>query len=117
MSDTRIIPFFNRSTAEAICKAYTYLDKQPYIVSGIRRGIIECVAVSPFDDLNKMHFLNEYKSCKDPVKALQFYTPTFFDVILILQIDGEGDLSYEDIRTYLGKRGESLAPDLLSGGK
>ncbi len=111
MQDHIIIPFFTRRTAEAICRKYCHLDKQPYIIKGVTEGMIECVAVSPFDDVNKWHFLNEYKSCNHLVKALEFYKPSFFDVILILQIDGEEELRFEDIRTYLSKRGESLSPE------
>lgn len=113
LGNINIIPFFSKRTAEAICSAYAHLDKQPYIINGVRKGLIECVAVSPFDDVNKWHFLQEYTNCRHPVKALAFYKPTFFDVILILQIDGEKDLSFEDIRTYLAKCGESLPAAFL----
>lgn len=114
MQDDSIISFFTKTEAESICRAYQHLDKQPYIIDGITNGLIECVAVSPFDDINKWYFLQEYKSCRHPVKALQFYKPTFFDVILILQIDGDEDLSFEDIRKYLIKRGERLSAMILS---
>jgi hypothetical protein len=108
-----IISSFTKRKAEAICRAYQYLDKQPYVIDGITTGFIECVAVSPFDNVNKWYFLHEYTSCKHPVKALEFYKTIFFDVLLILKMDGEEDLSFEDIREYLQKRGESLPEELV----
>jgi hypothetical protein len=108
-----IVTSFTKRKAEAICRAYQYLDKQPYTINGVTTGLIECVAVSPFDNVNKWYFVHEYTSCRHPVKALEFYKTIFFDVLLVLNIDGEDELTFEDIREYLRKCGESLPEELV----
>ena len=100
LQDNIIASAYTRMEAQDICDAYQYLEKQPYKENGITLGMVDCVAVAPFDNLNKWLFLHEYVDCKHPQKALAFYMPPYFDVLIILLM-ANGNLSFQDIDTYV----------------
>jgi len=91
--------YFNRDQAEMISYQYQSLVGKPYSYDKYNAGVIECVAVVPFDNLNKWFFIYLYEENDDPETALSFYESEQFDVILISRINGE--ITFIDIRTYM----------------
>ena len=81
------------------------MQGQPFYKDGVQWGIIECVAVSPYDDINKWIFLQFYKDYKCPKKALEYYGVPYFDVLLLAQSIGRaGEYLYQSVNSYLQKR-------------
>lgn len=88
--------------AENIAREYGHLVGQPF--GSERKYIIDCVVVTPFDELNKSRFLQMYMLCGDSVDALSGdYLGLLFDILVIGRaIDDEMDLVQERLSTWLG---------------
>ena len=100
---------FTRDEAEMICYQYQSLVGKPYSSDRYSVAAIECVAVVPFDNLNKWFFIYLYEDNGDPETALSFYESEQYDVILISRIRGE--ITFVDIRTYMAAH--HIKPDPL----
>lgn len=97
---------YTKDEANDICEHYTYLIGTSYIEELKTKGIIECVTIAPYDDLNKWIFFQSYLENRDPVKAIKYYQVPFFDVILIVLPDN-GPRFFKSIRNYQVYRGEA----------
>jgi len=91
--------YFTREQAEMICCHYQSFVGKPYRNDTRTGWDIECIAVAPFDNLNKWLFVYFYEEKDDVESALSFYGSEQYDVILISRVNGE--ITFTDIRSYL----------------
>jgi hypothetical protein len=80
---------------------------------------IECIAIAPWDEINKWIFLQFYMDSRDAKEAITHYKNNFFDVILIARFKDKDWVTYRDLRSYclhngmtfnLSKYGTPLPP-------
>lgn len=102
-----------RSTANAVFNTFKHLCGLPYYTEGIQRGIIEQVAISPYDDINKWLFLQNYIETRCAVDALRFYEVPFFNIVLIIAPDNNTPLFLKDLESYLTSLNLPL-PELIT---
>lgn len=82
-----------------LCNTYQHIRGTAF--AGPPRGIVECVAVAPFDNINKFIFLEFYKESGDPMKALEFYKFPYYDVIFIIRSSVTGELFFGNLESSL----------------
>jgi hypothetical protein len=96
---------FSFDQAEALCKDFQNLIGKKFSTDSADDAIVECVAISPYDGVNKHMFLEEYTSCNNATLALKVYDCELFDVIVIADKKGEnGHFRYKDLLNYLDER-------------
>jgi len=108
ISNNSSAPPFNKNEARRVWQRYRHLQGQEYLENGTVTGIIECVAVGPYDDINRYIFLEYYLDCGDPWKALEFYHAPFFDVVLFIRTYAEQKLMLMPASDYLGEKQTQL---------
>ena len=86
--------------ARALCVAHQHLVGST-VVSDKGNLKIECVTISPMDDINKHIFLERYKDYKNPDRAIEFYSVPFYDVLMLAK-DKNDTLHYFNLRNHLG---------------
>jgi hypothetical protein len=92
----------NRKEAEELCESYRWLVGRRFNTDPEDTTTVECVAVAPYDDINKYIFIAQYKDCQDVAKALNLYEGEVFDVVVIAQVISERiKVLVTDLRTYL----------------
>jgi len=95
---------FSLEQATTFCNDYQFLKGNIFDKEKIGMGIIECVAIAPFDESKQWLFAQYYRETKNPVKALQFYNGKEFDVILMaLPMLRKRGIHFMDLRSYLYK--------------
>lgn len=72
----------NWTEARRLCDRYQYLTGREL---GRPWGKVHKVVVSPWDEINKHIFFQQYKRTFCEVAALSFYQVPFFDVSIILK--------------------------------
>lgn len=92
---------YTQAEAEALCKEYQNLVGRPF-----GRGsnlVIECVTVTPFDEMNKERFLIFYFLFNNASSALSHeYKGLLFDIIVIAHsMQDEHELLQEDLYTWV----------------
>jgi len=93
---------FSFEQARSICSMYRHLVGTSFQTGSTQWLPIECVAISPHDDINKWLFVSFYQDTKDQVKALSFYKPPYYDVIVIARsARNVSELTFEDLRSFL----------------
>lgn len=93
---------FTLKQALALCQHYQGLIGNSFDKLILGKGIIECVAVAPYEESKQWQFAQFYREVKDPWKALQFYRGTDFDVVVLATpFLRKRNVSFKDIRTYL----------------
>ena len=90
--------------ARHLCDSYRFLEGELLCKAGCQRYYIRCVAVSPFDKLNKWIFTQFYLESGDEDESLNFYTFPDFDVILIGYEPGSREVVYKDLHIYLAEQ-------------
>lgn len=87
--------------AKQICTDFQYLAGQSF---GDNNGTpISCIAISPFDQMNKKRFIMYYLLFNDAEMALeQDFKGMLFDV-LVMAPTLDGQLFHEDLSTWLSK--------------
>ena len=95
--------------AEQLCKEYQYLVGQKF--SSDSNLVIECVTITPFDEINKKRFLILYFLFNNAESALnQEYKGFLFDVIVIgRSLEDEHELLQEDLAVWLTENKSNLA--------
>ena len=73
----------NLSEAKALCNLYQNMVGLLFSEKSSEWGAVECVAVAPYDEINKHIFLEYYRQEGNAVRALRFYTVPYYDVVLI----------------------------------
>ncbi|MBA3828346.1 MAG: hypothetical protein H0X33_05375 [Taibaiella sp.] len=94
---------FTLTQARAICRDFQYLVNE-HFYRDYSNHIVACVVVSPFDDINKWMFINNYMSVGSAAKALSNYYVPYYDVVIIGNSKADEAPPYCDIRTYLANR-------------
>jgi hypothetical protein len=88
--------------AQTLCKRFQYLCGKALDPHLMGKGIIECVAVAPFDESHKWMFAQLYRELEDPVKALSLYKGSEFDVILLaFPLLRKRGINYTELRKYI----------------
>jgi hypothetical protein len=97
--------------AQELCEKLQYLVGQAFDVSTDYYSAVECVAISPFDNLSKKSFLLNYLLCTDAEKSLwDDYKGPFFDVVVIARVaENALDLIQEDIATWIKRNNFNIA--------
>ncbi len=90
--------------AEAVAKRFQYLIGRPIDPSVMGKGIIQCVAVAPFEKSHKWMFAQLYKEYEDPKKALGLYKGDQFDVVLLaFPLLRKRGVNYLELSQYLAQ--------------
>jgi hypothetical protein len=98
--------------AVALCNKYQHLKGNVVISNTGDFEVIDCIAIAPYDKLNKMLFFKLYKDIKDAEKAIDFYDDRHFDVVLILrELVPLGDFYYKimDLSEYMETSGSNIS--------
>ncbi len=99
-------PPYSLSEAENICKEFQSLAGQRF--NAETDATIDCITVSPFDQINKNRFIIYYLLFDDAQIALQQdYQGLLFDVIAIAGSKEGQEMLHEDLHTWL-TRNKSL---------
>ncbi len=92
----------SREEAENLSKEYQYLSGREFLDGENNSSTVECVTIAPFDPINKLILLHEYKDCRNCEKAMDFYAGYDFDVVVITLVQKErAYLEYADIASFL----------------
>jgi hypothetical protein len=95
-----------RTEAEEICDRYQYLIGLPFGKN--QRNVIECVAVTPYEDPQLYIFLLNYRECRNAEQALRLYTGNTFEVMVITTlVSDKVQVFQKDLRSYLQEIGAS----------
>ena len=86
--------------AADLCIEYQHLKGKALLKDATGEHSIDCIAIAPFDDLNKYIFAQFYKEYGCPLQALTYYQYVEYDVLLIAH-RYEQKMIYKDLRTYL----------------
>jgi hypothetical protein len=109
----------SKTEAENFCHAFQYLVNSKFSADPDTIQRIECVAVSPFDDVNKYIFIKQYNGCHQAEEALEIYGGQLFDVVIITRVISQNvEFIYKSLDEYLNEMG--IAVDMqkyLSGQK
>lgn len=90
--------------SKAICEDFQFLKGQLFNNIPTDEKVVDCIAIAPFDEINKWIFINYYAEYQDVEKALEYYCGPFYDVLVISKLQGDfGMHDYCDLRTYLQK--------------
>jgi hypothetical protein len=92
---------YSLAEAEMICKDYQYLIGQSFANGG--KAVIECVTITPFDQINKQRFLIFYFLFNNAESALAHeFKGLLYDLIVIARsTEDEHELLHEDLTTWL----------------
>jgi hypothetical protein len=101
--------------ARKLCEDYQYLQGRVLSVDELGEHRIDCVAVSPSDDLNKWLFTSFYNEYGCPIKALEYYTYSDFDVLLLHKTLRDQKPVYKDVRTYIEERARKESTESTVG--
>lgn len=99
--------------AKVICASLQHIVGSPFDPELHTTGNIECVAITPFDQINKKKFLLFYVLLEDAKAALeQEYKGLLFDVIVIARgLGNDTEIMYYDVDTWLSKN--NLPQDIV----
>lgn len=96
-----------RIEATELLSEYSYLKGSSSLRCDVIRKV-ECVAVAPFDELDKLHFFNNYQETRDASSALAGYDEDEFDLVVMLidlAADGHVEYTYQSLADYLEEKG------------
>ncbi len=98
---------YTLSEAQKISREYQHLIG--HVFDAGKNTLIDCVAVSPFDQVNKNRFLIYYLLFDDAHIALQQdYNGMLFDVVVIAGASNGDEMVHDDIHTWLVRNGALL---------
>ncbi|WP_276134996.1 hypothetical protein [Polluticoccus soli] len=104
-----------RQQAEDLREQFSHLVGQPLNTGVDDSLVIDCVAVVPYDDINRYIYLIDYRECRDVIEALGFYVGPLFDVVLISVMKSDRtQVFYKELRTYLQEQNLNRADQLES---
>lgn len=88
--------------ANMLCKRFQYLCGRPIDPNIMGKGVIECVAVAPFEKSHKWMFAQLYREFEDAHKALGLYKHDEYDVILLaFPLLRKRGVNYIELRKYI----------------
>ena len=87
--------------AEKLCTEYQFLVGKPFAPGS--NSIIECVTISPFDEISRKRFLIYYFLFNNPQSALAHeYKGFLYDILVIARsLQDEHELLQEDLSSWL----------------
>ncbi len=92
----------SREEAETRCKAYEHLAGKRFLQDGTYESIVECVTIAPYDPINKLILLYEYKDYRDCNQAMEFYAGYDYDVVVISKVKKDKDwYTYQNLEEFL----------------
>ena len=95
-------PPYSLSEAEEFCKEFQHLTGQRFDAE--INASIDCVAVAPFDQVNKNRFIIYYLLFDDANIALQQdYNGLLFDVLIIAGAKEGQEMLHESLSEWLAK--------------
>jgi hypothetical protein len=101
-------PPYSLSEATRLCSEFQYLVRERYNKDD--EATIECVAVVPFDEMNKKKFIVYYHLLNDASIALNHeYRGLLFDVMVLATYPQKCDLLYSDLGSWLQENGVLLS--------
>lgn len=103
----------NYEEAMALATEYQYLVGQPMSAEYRSMGVVECVAVVPFDVLHKSYYLDYYQIFNDAEKSLSYFKDTAeYDVVLISR-DKEQNCTMRELCAHLAYQKSSGARHVI----
>lgn len=88
--------------AHMLCKRFQYLCGRAVDPNVMGKGLIECVAVAPFEKSHKWMFAELYRELEDAQKALGLYKRDEYDVVLLaFPLLRKRGVNYIELRKYL----------------
>ena len=67
--------------------------------------LVDDVVISPFNEENKLEFINNYAQTKNSEASLSSYSGDEYDVLLVAyDVDDETNLTYIGIRTFAAEK-------------
>ena len=88
--------------AQLLCKRFQYMCGKAIDPNVMGKGIIECVAVAPFEQSHKWMFAQLYREYKDPHRALGLYKREAYDVILLaFPLLRKRGVNYIELQKYI----------------
>lgn len=91
--------------AKKICQHYHHLRGRPLLARADLREPIVYIVISPHDELNKWIFLQNFSETQDNDRALEFYQPPYYDVLLLAKFRDKNAFYYQDLRSYCADTG------------
>ena len=95
----------SRSQAENLAQQYQYLVGEQFSTTTEDKHVIDCVAVAPFDDVNRYIFMLQYREGASMKDALGQYEGELFDVVVLTRFVSEKtEVIFRDLRSFLVER-------------
>lgn len=102
---------FSRKQAEKVCKDFQHLLGKPLDARADLCEPVSQIVIAPLDDLNKWIFIEQLAETNDWEKALSFYKPPYYDVILVARFKDKKGYYYKDLRSYCAEHDLGLTMD------
>lgn len=91
---------YTKEQARRVRDQYKHLEGQEYLENDAGIGTIECVAITPYDDVNRYIFFEYYLDCLNPLKALEYYYGPFYDVAFVVRSHSDQKLMLKNAVGY-----------------
>lgn len=102
---------YTEAKAQAKRDAYRHLIGSTYYTDQSDWGVIQDIAIAPYESLNRYIFAWFYTHYNDAVRAINFYTAPYFDVYIIaLSADGKS-YGFRKLDSYL--EGQVIPMDVV----
>jgi hypothetical protein len=103
---------YSLAEAEKLCREYQFLVGRSFASDS--DAVIECVTVTPFDEISRKRFLIFYFLFNNAQSALSHeYKGLLYDILVIARsVDDEHELLQEDLTTWLNENKQDEDPDL-----
>lgn len=87
--------------ARLLCRQYQHLSGRILLNEPTDLYKIECVAVAPYDDINKWIFAHNYVNGDNLENAMAFYKGPYYDVLLLARNAGDDSvIVYKSLHNY-----------------
>lgn len=97
---------FSLEEASEICEDFEDLIDTEFKISASPLLLVEDVVIAPFSEADKRIFINSYSDSRNAENALNQYTGSNYDVLLITSSEEpRSTFSFVDIRTFANLRG------------
>ena len=99
---------YSLSEAEKLCQEYQFLVGRSFASDS--NAVIECVTISPFDEISRKRFLIYYFLFNNAQSALAHeYKGLLYDIIVIARsVEDEHELLQEDLHTWTEENNHQL---------
>ena len=91
---------FSLKQATLACEDFKYLIGKPLRARADLCEPVIQVLEAPWDELNKWIFIQHLNETNDWDDAISFYSPPYYDVILLAAFKDKDGYFYKDLRSY-----------------